>query len=112
MILAILAIFSLTALMAPHLFVRGFLRRRAPQLAEGQYPALTILKPVKGQDDDAYHNFESHLMQDYPGAVQIVFAVEDPLEPAVPDIERLIKAYPDRDIQLVYSGPNPGILGQ
>lgn len=112
MLLAILAIFSLTALMIPHLFVRGFLRRQAPVLAPAQYPDVSILKAIKGADDDMYNNFRSHLTQDYPGQVQLIFALEDSLEPAVPHIERLMQEFPKADIQLVYSGPNPGILGQ
>jgi len=91
MLLAILAIFSLTALMIPHLFVRGFLRRQAPVLAPARYPDVSILKAIKGADDDMYNNFRSHLTQDYPGQVQLIFALEDSLEPAVPHIERLMQ---------------------
>lgn len=72
------------------------------------FPAITILKPVKGMDDGSYLNFASFCQQDYPGKVQILFALASPDDPAIPVIRQLIDDFPDRDISLVI---NPAIHG-
>ena len=72
------------------------------------FPAITILKPVKGMDAGSYANFASFCQQDYPGSVQILFALASPDDPAIPVIRQLMDDYPDRDISLVV---NPAIHG-
>lgn len=73
------------------------LRRRAPPSAR---PPITILKPVRGAEPEAYDNFASFATQDYP-EYEILFGVSDEDDPAVSLIRRLIDAHPDRDIRLV-----------
>lgn len=77
--------------------------------ASGHTPPVTILKPVKGMDAESYENFASFCRQDYP-LHQIVFAVADAEDPAVPVIRRIIADFPEIDIELVIDprvyGPN------
>jgi len=72
-----------------------------PNQAEvpGFHPPVSILKPVRGADPDAYECFRSHCLLDYP-EYEIVFGVHDPGDPAVALIERLRKEFPDRRIEL------------
>ena len=77
---------------------RSFLRR--PRAAEGFAPPVTILKPVRGVDPDAFAAFESHCRQDYP-EFELVFGVSDPADPAVTAIDRLKQEFPDRSIRLL-----------
>jgi len=72
------------------------------------FPAITILKPVKGMDSGSYANFASFCRQDYAGAVQMLFALASPDDPAIPVIRQLINDFPDHDISLVV---NPAIHG-
>jgi ceramide glucosyltransferase len=44
---------------------------------------------------------QSFMAQDYPGAVQIVFGVQDPADPAQLIVGSLRRAYPERDVALV-----------
>ena len=76
-------------------------------------PAVTILKPLHGDEAGLFENLASFCEQDYPGPVQIVFGVENPNDPAIGVVERLRAAYPGKPIELVVDtrvmGSNPKI---
>jgi ceramide glucosyltransferase len=73
-------------------------------------PSVSILKPVKGMDEDSYDNFASFCCQDYGGRVQIVFAAASPDDPVIPVIRQLMDDFTNHDITLVINpaqhGPN------
>jgi len=81
--------------------------RRAPQSGAAQ-PPITILKPVKGAEHDTFENFASFCCQEYP-EFQIVFAVSDADDPAIPVIRRIIESYPQVPIDLVI---DPTLYGE
>jgi ceramide glucosyltransferase len=66
-------------------------------------PAVSIIKPTKGVDQSAFDNFRSFCEQVYGGDHELLFCVEEPSDPAVPVIRRLMAAYPDEQIRLVFS---------
>lgn len=71
-------------------------------------PGVSILKPVKGMDEDSYDNFASFCRQRYPGDLQLVFAAASPDDAVIPVIRRLMVDFPDHDISLVI---NPALHG-
>jgi ceramide glucosyltransferase len=75
--------------------------RREP--GNGFTPPVSILKPVHGRDPRFYEAIRSHATQDYP-EFEILFGVSDPLDPAIPDIQRLQSEFPDRAIRLIVGG--------
>lgn len=64
-------------------------------------PPVSILKPLKGADPEMYESFRSHCLQDYPGEYEIIFGVNDLSDPAVGEVERLKREFPQRQIRLV-----------
>jgi ceramide glucosyltransferase len=84
-----------------------------PQPAAEPAPDLTILKPLHGNEAGLYENLASFCEQDYSGAVQIVFGVENPNDPAIAVVERLRAAYPGKALELVIEpravGSNPKV---
>jgi ceramide glucosyltransferase len=80
-----------------------FARRIDDGAATAHQPGVSIIKPTKGVDQSAFENFSSFCQQEYGGDHELLFCVEEPSDPAVPVIRRLIEAYPDEQIRLVFS---------
>lgn len=83
--------------------VRAFFR--GPQKVTPDFtPPVSILKPVKGLDPQAYENFLTFVSQNYP-QFEILFGVLDADDPAVPAIKRLQQEFSEPDIRLIIADP-------
>src|SRR5215469_4136087 len=77
-----------------------FFRRVRTAVLPDYSPPVSLLKPVHGVDFGSYENFSSFCRQDYPD-YEILFAVNDETDSAVPLIRRIIAEHPERRIRLV-----------
>ncbi len=85
-----------------------FFIKNKPFPSNSSFPAVSILKPVKGMDADSYDNFASFCSQQYSGAVQLIFAAASPDDAIIPVIRQLIDDFTNHDITLVI---NPALYG-
>jgi ceramide glucosyltransferase len=82
----------------------------------GERGALSILKPIHGRDPQFYEAIVSHAAQKYP-EFEMLFGVSDPMDPALEDIRRLQREFPQRRIEIVVAptaAPNAkvGVLAE
>jgi ceramide glucosyltransferase len=99
LIAAIPFIYYLIAIFSAWHFFRISSRRRSEN--SSFTPAVSILKPVRGEDPDAYENYASFCRLDYP-EYEIVFCVSDRNDPALSVIERVIRDFPACRIRVLF----------
>ncbi|MGB2643053.1 MAG: bacteriohopanetetrol glucosamine biosynthesis glycosyltransferase HpnI [Candidatus Acidiferrum sp.] len=103
----LLAIAPLVYCIAATIAALRFFRRERAQRGEEFTPPVSLLKPVRGVDFATYENYSSFCHQEYPD-YEILFAVNDAADEAVPLIHRLIKEFPSRTIRLIVGAENLG----
>jgi ceramide glucosyltransferase len=98
-VLVLAAVPLIYYLLASLATLRFFHRERSRKWPEFT-PPVSVLKTVRGVDFGSYENFASFCRQDYPD-YEILFAVNDDSDPAVPLIRRIMVDYPARKIRLL-----------
>jgi ceramide glucosyltransferase len=104
-LLEALALIGAVYLLLAALAVRQFVARKLPQAPSAE--AVTILKPLHGEDAELYENLRSFCVQRY-ATYQIIFGVRNADDPAIPVVRRLIAELPERDLALVINPRLPG----
>ncbi|GAA0526857.1 ceramide glucosyltransferase [Rhizomicrobium palustre] len=73
-----------------------------------EYPSITILKPLHGDEPGLEENLASFFVQDYPAPFEIVFGVQDPNDAALAVVERLKARFPNINTITVVDGARAG----
>jgi len=103
----VLSILLAGALVFSGLTVIAALRYLSVRPSELQSPEpVSILKPLSGLDLDLESNLRTFFEQEYP-AFEILFAVREPDDPAVPVVEKLQREYPNVPSRLLITGEPP-----
>lgn len=88
--LTVLGLFMLRILLA-HVRLRRHLSGGDEQSgAHAGPPPISIIMPVRGLDQEAAENFLSFAQAGYPAPFEVLFALEERDDPAVPLLQRLI----------------------
>jgi ceramide glucosyltransferase len=80
---------------------------RNPQTRVDYTPPVSLLKPVRGVDSGSYENFTSFCKLDYP-EYEILFAVNDDSDPALPLIRQIMAEFPQKRIRLFINAKDLG----
>jgi ceramide glucosyltransferase len=80
--------------------------------SERALPPISILKPMKGLDDNLFDNLDSFCRQDYP-CYELIFSLQDYNDPAYKIAAKIKDRHPDKDISIVVEkcevGLNPKV---
>jgi ceramide glucosyltransferase len=79
--------------------VRQFFRQ--PLAVPVDFPAVSILKPLHGDEIGLRANLEAMCRIDYPGEIELIFGVQDPADPAIQRVNQLKADFPQVAITLV-----------
>ena len=79
--------------------VARFMSVRSPLTSE--HPTVTLLKPLHFDSPGLEEDLATFLAQDYPGAVQVIFGVQNVHDPAIAVVNHLKTRQPELDIELV-----------
>jgi ceramide glucosyltransferase len=83
---------------------RDYLAQRSPVSAN--LPPISVLKPLAGADEGLAANLRSFFEQDHP-EFELLFAVRDADDPAIPVVEMLQEQFPGRASRLIVTGEPP-----
>lgn len=72
------------------------------------FPPVSILKPLKGLDDNLYDNLMSFCNQDYP-EYEIIFSLQSHNDPAYKIAKKIKKKCPFRDITIIVEESGQGL---
>jgi ceramide glucosyltransferase len=97
-------IYYLIALFSSWQFFRRRERRNA---AHNFTPPVSILKPIRGLDPDAFENFSSFCEQDYPD-YEVLFCVGEEDDEVVPILQKLASDFPERRIRVLFGSGGRG----
>lgn len=80
--------------------------RKAVARLSSDMPPVSVLKPVHGNEARLKENIESFFRQDYP-AFEVLFAADEPDDPALPVIREICARYPHTPSQILITGQPP-----
>lgn len=107
LLLSLLLVASWAYWLTASVVLRRFLSAPVQPPSSAFIPAVSILKPFKGADHEAYACFASFCRQDYPD-YEILFGAASPDDPGLAVVERLQEDFPTRSIRRIVTGDAEG----
>src|SRR5688500_17439275 len=83
--------------------------RTFPPARDEDLPPVTLLKPIKGDEEALEANLRTFFEQDYPAPMQIVFASTEAGDPGMAVARRLAAEYPHVETRFVHSDAGFGL---
>ncbi len=99
-------------ILAVRLSLKADSKQYAVSGAAASCPPVSILKPLKGLDDNLFDNLESFCLQVYH-EYEIIFSLQDCNDPAYKVVRKIKDKYPDKNISIIVErcdiGLNPKV---
>ncbi|HEY7302080.1 MAG TPA: bacteriohopanetetrol glucosamine biosynthesis glycosyltransferase HpnI [Xanthobacteraceae bacterium] len=73
---------------------------RPTELARGSYPAVSILKPLHGNEPGLFWRLASFCRQDYPAAIQLICGTQSESDPVIDLVTLLTTTQPSTQVDL------------
>jgi ceramide glucosyltransferase len=73
------------------------------------FPPITLIKPIKGEEEELEENLVSFFDQQYPAPLQMAFSSTDRDDPGIVIARRVASRYPHLEIDFVLSDPTYGL---
>jgi ceramide glucosyltransferase len=87
---------------------RSLIKKRDPGTMPCSFPAVSILKPLRGLDDNLFDNLSSFCTQDYP-RYEILFSLQDHNDPAYKVAKKVQDKHPDKNVSIIVERCNAGL---
>ena len=100
-VLSLLQVYATRSLLAGN-------RNTSASAPSPSLPPVSILKPLRGLDDNLFDNLASFCTQDYP-EYEVLFSLQDRNDPAYKVAKMVRDKYPDRRITIVVERCNAGL---
>ena len=84
-------------------------RLATQRAADTDLPPVSLLKPIKGREEELEQNLRSFFEQDYPAPIELVFASTELDDPGIDLARRLAREYPHVPARFVRSDPTFGL---
>jgi ceramide glucosyltransferase len=81
---------------------------RRPMSGCSEQPSVSILKPLHGDERKLFERLASFCGQAYDGAVQVIFGLQDPADPAAQVARRIKTKFPGQPITLAIEARQHG----
>ena len=73
------------------------------------WPSVSLLKPLKGVEEELEENLRAFFVQDYAGELEVVFATTETDDPAIEVAKRVAAEFPSIPVTFVISDPTFGL---
>ena len=80
--------------------IRQYLKSKPQEITDYPMPPVSILKPLKGVEDNLFDNLVSFCKLDYP-TYEIIFCLQDQNDPAYKIAMMVKQRHPDKDITII-----------
>ncbi len=103
-------VYGALALLAARSFAHRLRQVRALPL--GEEPAVSVLKPLRGADEELHAALRSHCVQQYGGAVEVLCGVRSAEDPAAAVVRAVQAEFPEAALRLVVCPEELGTSGK
>ena len=95
-------------ILAVHLTLRSSKLPRRTEPEPRSLPPISVLKPLKGLEDNLFDNLESFCLQNYP-EYEIICSLQDENDPAYKVVRKVKENFSDKPISIVVEKCNRGL---